>query len=70
MKRVDTGVYDAIQQAQAGKFQGGTDLVFNLKNGGMGVGKINPSVPKAWVTLMNSYKAKIISGTLKVPTGL
>ncbi len=70
VKRVDTGVYDAIQQAQAGKFKGGTDLVFNLKNGGMGVGKINPSVPKAWVTLMNAYKAKIINGTLKVPTGL
>ncbi len=70
VKRVDTGVYDAIQQAQSGKFQGGSDLVFNLKNGGMGVGKINPSVPKSWVALMNSYKAKIIAGTLKVPTGL
>ena len=70
VKRVDTGVYDAIQQAKAGKFKGGTDLVFDLKNGGMGVGKINPSVPKSWIALMNSYKAKIIAGTLKVPTGL
>ncbi len=70
VKRVDNGVYDAIQQAQAGKFQGGSDLVFNLKNGGMGVGRISPSVPKAWITLMNSYKARIIAGTLKVPTGL
>ena len=58
------------QQAAAGKFQGGTDLVFNLKNNGVGVGKINPSVPKAWITLMNSYKAKIIAGTLKVPASL
>jgi basic membrane protein A len=70
VKRVDTGVYDAIQQAKAGQFKGGTDLVFNLKNGGMGIGKINPSVPKSWVALMNSYKANIISGKLKVPTGL
>ena len=70
VKRVDNGVYAAIAQAKSGKFQGGSDLVFNLKNGGMGVGKINPSVPKAWVTLMNSYKAKIIAGKLKVPTGL
>jgi basic membrane protein A and related proteins len=70
VKRVDTGVYDAIQQAAAGKFQGGSDLVFDLKNGGIGVGKINPSVPKAWITLMNSYKAKIIAGTLKVPSAL
>ena len=70
VKRVDTGVYTAIKQAKAGKFKGGTDLVFDLKNNGMGVGKINPSVPKAWITLMNSYKAKIISGKLKVPTAL
>jgi len=70
IKRVDVGVYDAIQQASAGQFKGGIDLVFNLKNNGMGVGRINPSVPKAWVTLMNGYKAKIIAGTLKVPSAL
>jgi basic membrane protein A len=70
IKRVDTGVFDAIQQAEAGQFKGGQDLLFNLKNGGVGVGKISPSVPAAWVTLMNSYKAKIIAGTLKVPTAL
>ena len=51
-------------------FKGGTNLVFNLKNNGVGVGRINPSVPKAWITLMNGYKAKIINGTLKVPTAL
>jgi basic membrane protein A len=70
IKRVDTGVYDAIQQAAAGKFQGGSDLLFDLKNGGMGVGRINPSVPAAWVALMNSYKTRIIAGTLKVPSAL
>ena len=70
VKRVDTGVYDAIQQAAAGKFKGGSDLVFNLKNGGMGVGRINPSVPASWVALMNSYKKRIIAGTLKVPAAL
>jgi basic membrane protein A and related proteins len=70
VKRVDNGVFQAIQQAAAGKFAGGTDLVFNLKNGGMGVGRINPSVKPAWVTLMNSYKKRIIAGTLKVPSSL
>ena len=70
VKRVDTSVFDSISDAQAGKFKGGTDLNFNLKNGGMGIGKINPSVPKAYITLMNSYKAKIIAGKLKVPSAL
>jgi basic membrane protein A len=70
VKRVDTGVYTAIKQVKAGQFQGGKDLVFNLKNGGMGVGKIYPSVPASYIQLMNSYKAKIISGKLKVPAAL
>ncbi len=70
VKRVDTGVYDAIQQVQQGKFKGGSDLLFNLKNGGMSVGKINPAVPKAFIDEMNMYKQQIINGTLKVPSAL
>ena len=67
VKRVDNGVYQAIKQVQAGEFAGGTDLVFDLKNDGVGVGKINPAVPQEDIDLMNEYKAKIIDGTLKVP---
>jgi basic membrane protein A len=70
VKRVDTGVYDAIQQAQAGQFKGGQDLVFDLKNHGMGIGRISPVVPASWIKLMNQYRARIVAGTLKVPTGL
>jgi len=70
VKRVDNGVFQAAAQEKAGKFKGGSDLLFNLKNKGMDVGKINPSVPKAFINLMNSYKTRIINGSLKVPTGL
>jgi basic membrane protein A len=69
-KHVETGVFAVAQQEQQGKFKGGTDLNFNLKNGGLGLGKINPSVPASYIKLMNSYKAKIIAGTLKVPAAL
>jgi basic membrane protein A len=70
IKRVDNGVYQAIQQVKSGKFAAGSDLLFNLKNGGMDVGKINPSVPASYIALMNSYKKRIIAGTLKVPASL
>jgi basic membrane protein A len=70
VKKTDIGVYDAVTQAASGKFQGGRDILLNLKNNGVGVGRINPSVPKAWITLMNSYRAKIIAGTLKPPATL
>jgi len=70
IKRVDNGVYDAIQQAQAGQFKGGQDLVFDLKNHGVGVGRISTVVPAAWIKLMNAYRARIVAGTLHVPTAL
>jgi basic membrane protein A len=70
VKRVDVGIEAVAKQEAQGKFKGGTDLNFNLKNGGMGVGKINPSVPASYIKLMNSYRAKIISGKLKVPASL
>ena len=70
VKRVDNGVYQAIQKVQNGKFVAGGNLLFNLKNGGMSVGKINPAVPKKFITAMNAVKAKIIKKQLKVPTKL
>jgi basic membrane protein A len=70
VKRVDNGVFQAAQQEQQGKFAAGSNLLFNLKNGGMSVGRINPSVPAAYVKLMKTYKAKIIAGKLKVPSAL
>ena len=70
VKRVDTGVYDAINQVVEGKFKGGGNLLFNLKNGGMAVGKINPAVPQAFINKMNALKERIISGEVKVPATL
>jgi basic membrane protein A len=68
IKRVDTGIFLAISQAKAGKFRGGSDLLFDLKNGGVGVGRINPAVPKIFITKMNLLRAKIIADTVKIPT--
>ena len=70
LKKTDVGVYDTILAASKGHFKGGQNLLFNLKNNGVGVGKISPKVPKSWITLMNSYKAKMIAGTLKPPVKL
>jgi basic membrane protein A and related proteins len=70
VKRVDVGVFQAIKQVQDGKWNGGHDLLFDLKNGGMGIGRINPAVPASDIRLMNKYKAEIISGKLKVPSTL
>ena len=52
VKRVDTGIFLAVKGAKSGKgFKGGDDLVFNLKNGGVALGKISKKakIPKAWI---------------------
>jgi basic membrane protein A and related proteins len=70
LKKTDVGVYNTILAASKGHFKGGKDLLFNVKNNGVGVGKISPKVPKSWIKLMNTYKAKIIAGKLKPPAVL
>lgn len=67
LKQTGTGVYDTIKAAKSGHFKGNKNLLFNLKNNGVGVGKISPKVPKSWIKLMNGYKTKIIKGKLKPP---
>ena len=70
LKRVDKAVLDLTTLAHDGKLKTGRDLVFNLKNGGQGVGKISQRVPKAFITKMNKIKAQIISGKIKPPSKL
>ena len=68
VKRVDTAVFDAIKLVVDGKFKGG-NLVFGLKDNGVGVGKISPKVPKSEVAQVNKIRAEIISGKIKnIPT--
>jgi basic membrane protein A len=71
MKRVDTSVYSTIQQVLAGKFAGGTNAVFSLKNNGVGLGKISPKVPKADVAKVRLIAAQISSGKIaNIPTSV
>jgi basic membrane protein A and related proteins len=41
LKRVDVAVYEAIKRVQDGEFKGGTDVFFDVKNDGVGVGEMN-----------------------------
>jgi basic membrane protein A len=70
VKRVDTAVFLAIKSVVDGKFKGG-NLVFGLKQNGVGIGKISPKVPKSEVAAVDRVRAEIISGKIKnIPTVL
>jgi basic membrane protein A len=70
VKRVDTGIFLAVKGAKSGKgFKRGGNLVFNLKNGGVALGKVSKKakIPKAWLAQVNTLKKQIISGKIKPP---
>ena len=67
IKRVDRGVYLAIKGAEAGQFKGGGNLVFDLKNAGVGLGKMSPNVPAAFLKKINALRAQIVAGKIKPP---
>jgi basic membrane protein A and related proteins len=67
LKHVDTGIFDAIQQAKAGKFKGGQNVLFDLNNNGVGMGKISPKVPASFVSKTKALAVKIAAGKVKVP---
>jgi basic membrane protein A len=68
VKRVDLGVFRFVQAVKDGTLTPGHDIVFDLKNGGVAVGKISPKVPAAYKARINALKAQIIAGKIKVPT--
>ena len=67
VKRVDLWVIRVVRAAKNGKFKGGTNMTFTLKNGGLGLGKISPKVPKAYIAKVNALKRQIIAGKIKIP---
>jgi len=69
LKKVDVAVYTTIQQVTKGKFKGGADTTFSVRNGGVGIGKISARVPKAFVTKIKQIQKRIATGKIKnIPT--
>lgn len=69
-KKVDNAVFDFIKAVKNGTIKKGTDIVFDLKNGGQGVGNISPKVPKTFIAQMNVQRKLIIKGKIKPPSTL
>ncbi|HET7572422.1 MAG TPA: BMP family ABC transporter substrate-binding protein [Gaiellaceae bacterium] len=69
MKRVDNSVYDTVKQVLDGTFAGGTNSRFSLANDGVGLGKISPKVPKAYVEKVDAIRKQIVAGKIAdIPT--
>ena len=63
VKKVDEAVFTAVQQVQDDAFKGGQDTIFDVKSGGVAVGKINAEGEK-FKDQVDAQQEKIASGEL------
>ncbi len=63
----DKPVFDAIRNLVHGTFTTGGTTVRNLQNGGVGLGKISPLVPRSFLRRLAAIRRQITAGTIKVP---
>jgi basic membrane protein A and related proteins len=69
LKRVDTAVYDSIETAKAGKFQGGRDVVYGIDVGGVGIGRFSTKAPAGIAAATRKVEAQMKAGKItNIPT--
>jgi len=65
-KHVDLAVFNAIKSVQDGTFKGGTDVLNNVANNGVGIGKIGPAGQK-YEGEIKKIQFEIAAGKIKIP---
>jgi basic membrane protein A and related proteins len=63
LKKVDVAVFNAIKAVQDSSFKGGTDTLHNLKNNGVGIGKIS-SAGQQYADQVKQVQEQIVSGEI------
>ena len=68
LKKVDVAVFDTVKAVQDGSFKGGTDTIFDVKSGGVGLGKVSSEGSK-YEEQVNQVMEQIKSGEITdIPT--
>ena len=68
-KGVDSAVFLTIKSIQDGKWQGGRNATFGLKENGVGLGTVSPKVPQADVDAVTKIGRQIAAGEIAdIPT--
>ena len=68
LKKVDVAVFDTVKQVQDGSFQGGDSTIFDVKSGGVGLGKLSTEGQK-YQQQVDEVMQQIESGELSdIPT--
>ena len=66
---LDVSVFTAIRRLLTGRLKTGGNTVFDLRDGGVRLGKISPEVPRSVRRQVEAVRRQIIAGKIKVPRG-
>ena len=67
VKRVDEAVFQTIEAAANGEFEGGGVTVFGLAEDGVGLGEISTEVTEEILDEIEELKQQIIDGEIEIP---
>ena len=67
VKRLDVAAYNTILELVRGTFTTGGDTVLDLRDGGVGLGKISPRVPRSILAEIERIRRQIVAGEIDVP---
>jgi|SRR6266540_3128434 basic membrane protein A len=70
LKRYELDSYKTIEALARGRLKTGGNVVWNLRNGAVGLGRISPKVPRSFVRQVEKIRKQIIAGKIKVPSTL
>ena len=70
IKRDDLAVYTGVKRLVKGTFRTGANTIFDLKNGGVGLARINPKVPRSFLPQVETIRRAIVAGRIVVPERL
>jgi basic membrane protein A and related proteins len=70
VKKVGVAVYDIVESLRDRRFRLGRDDVFDLRNSGVGLGKISPQVPRSILRRLDGVRAEIAAGKIRVAATL
>jgi basic membrane protein A len=65
--RLDRGVFDIVRRLVEGRLGIGRDILFDVRNGGVGLGTISPRVQKPLLRRLERIRKAIVADKIRVP---
>jgi basic membrane protein A len=65
--RLDNGVFAVVQRFLRGTLPADRNSIFNLRNEGVGLGRISPKVKRTFLRRLETIRKAIVAGRIRVP---